>query len=104
MVSLKSLLDGLKLLCLLHFILLPALLALDFLQPEEFLPVLFIQLGPDIADGVLQSGQDNVLKSIDSSIRGLYDIIKDKEGSLMVMMKRGKINLLHYLKGSQLDQ
>ena len=52
------------------------LLVLDLFEPEELLPLQFVQLGDDVGEGVLDAGDDHVLDRVHATVG---DLIGDNE-------------------------
>ena len=50
--------------------------------PEELFTILFIQLGIDICNGILDFGNDDVLNSVDSAIGDFDNFIENDKGRL----------------------
>ena len=67
----------LSLLCLV-----PLLLVLDLLEPEELLPVTLVELRDDIRDGVFNLGDDDMLNGVHTAICQLDHLVQNKEGRL----------------------
>ena len=47
------------------------LLVLDLFEPEELLPLQFVQLGDDVGEGVLDAGDDHVLDRVHAAVGDL---------------------------------
>lgn len=50
--------------------------------PEKLLTITLIQLAHDITDGIFQLGDNDMLNGVDTSVRGLDDLIQDNKGRL----------------------
>ena len=66
-------------------LLVPLLLVLHLLEPEEFLPVTLIKLGDNVGNGVLNLGDDNVLNGVHTAVGQLDHLIQNQKGGLQVM-------------------
>jgi hypothetical protein len=74
------------------------LVVLDFLKPEELLPVHFVELRVDVLDCVLEARDEDVFEGVHAPVRHSDDFVEDNESGL-----NGRNERKREKKGSELD-